>query len=62
VYFQGRGGPGMASSVDTQKQLAGTPVVGDTGLHQPVGLPSAIHAASVMAECQSTSCMKSCLS
>uniref|UniRef100_A0A0E0R4W6 RRM domain-containing protein n=1 Tax=Oryza rufipogon TaxID=4529 RepID=A0A0E0R4W6_ORYRU len=45
----GRGGPGMASSVDTQKQLAGTPVVGDTGLHQPVGLPSAIHAASVMA-------------
>lgn len=34
---------------DTQKQLAGTPVVGDTGLHQPVGLPSAIHAASVMA-------------
>lgn len=49
MYFQGRGGPGMASSVDTQKQLAGTPVVGDTGLHQPVGLPSAIHAASVMA-------------
>uniref|UniRef100_A0A0E0R4W8 RRM domain-containing protein n=1 Tax=Oryza rufipogon TaxID=4529 RepID=A0A0E0R4W8_ORYRU len=46
---KGRGGPGMASSVDTQKQLAGTPVVGDTGLHQPVGLPSAIHAASVMA-------------
>ncbi|XP_062197515.1 cleavage stimulating factor 64-like isoform X2 [Phragmites australis] len=45
---KGRGGPGMASSVDTQKQLTGTFVVGDTS-HQPVGLPPAIHAASVMA-------------
>ncbi|KAF0895774.1 hypothetical protein E2562_016509 [Oryza meyeriana var. granulata] len=46
---KGRGGPGMASSVDAQKQLAGSSVLGDTSLHQPVGLPSAIHAASVMA-------------
>lgn len=46
---KGRGGPGMASSVDNQKQLAGTNVAGDVSLHQPVGLPSAIHAASVMA-------------
>ncbi|WVZ57772.1 hypothetical protein U9M48_008115 [Paspalum notatum var. saurae] len=46
---KGRGGPGMSSSVDNQKQLAGTSVAGDTSLHQPVGLPSAIHAASVMA-------------
>ncbi|XP_006663254.1 cleavage stimulating factor 64 [Oryza brachyantha] len=46
---KGRGGPGMASSVDAQKQLAGSSVVGDTSLHQPVGLPSAIQAASVMA-------------
>ncbi|CAO2147963.1 unnamed protein product [Urochloa humidicola] len=46
---KGRGGPGMASSADNQKQLAGTNVGGDTSLHQPVGLPPAIHAASVMA-------------
>ncbi|CAO2143462.1 unnamed protein product [Urochloa humidicola] len=46
---KGRGGPGMASSADNQKQLPGTNVVGDTSLHQPVGLPPAIHAASVMA-------------
>ncbi|OQU82995.1 hypothetical protein SORBI_3005G059800 [Sorghum bicolor] len=39
----------MASNVDSQKQLAGTSVVGETNLHQPVGLPPAIHAASVMA-------------
>ncbi|CAO2147964.1 unnamed protein product [Urochloa humidicola] len=39
----------MASSADNQKQLAGTNVGGDTSLHQPVGLPPAIHAASVMA-------------
>ncbi|KAG8091149.1 hypothetical protein GUJ93_ZPchr0011g27299 [Zizania palustris] len=49
VYLQGRGGPGMTSSVDAQKQSAGTSVIGDTSLHQPVGLPSAIHAASMMA-------------
>uniref|UniRef100_A0A0D9XPM2 RRM domain-containing protein n=1 Tax=Leersia perrieri TaxID=77586 RepID=A0A0D9XPM2_9ORYZ len=46
---KGRGGPGMASSADAQKQSAGSSAVGDTSLHQPVGLPSAIHAASVMA-------------
>ncbi|KAL6595692.1 hypothetical protein ACP70R_048032 [Stipagrostis hirtigluma subsp. patula] len=46
---KGRGGPGMASSVDGQKQLTGTSVTGETSLHQPVGLPPAIHAASVMA-------------
>ncbi|KAL5208044.1 hypothetical protein ABZP36_032479 [Zizania latifolia] len=48
-YRKGRGGPGMASNVDAQKQSTGTSAVGDTSLHQPVGLPSAIHAASVMA-------------
>jgi cleavage stimulation factor subunit 2 len=37
------------TGTDSQKQLAGTSVVGETNLHQPVGLPSAIHAASVMA-------------
>lgn len=46
---KGRGGPGMASCVDAPKQPTATPVVGDTSLHQPVGLPPAIHAASVMA-------------
>ncbi|CAM0874657.1 unnamed protein product [Alopecurus aequalis] len=46
---KGRGGPGMASSVDAQKQSTAAPVVGDTSLHQLVGLPPAIHAASVMA-------------
>ncbi|AQK58606.1 Cleavage stimulating factor 64-like [Zea mays] len=46
---KGRGGPGMASNVDSQKRLAGTSVVGETNFHQPVGLPPAIHAASVMA-------------
>uniref|UniRef100_A0ACD5W8J6 Uncharacterized protein n=2 Tax=Avena sativa TaxID=4498 RepID=A0ACD5W8J6_AVESA len=46
---KGRGGPGMASSVDAQKQSTTAPVVGDTSLHQLVGLPPAIHAASVMA-------------
>ncbi|KAF8711131.1 hypothetical protein HU200_029139 [Digitaria exilis] len=45
---KGRGGPGMASGGDGQKQLTGTSV-GDVSLHQPVGLPPAIHAASVMA-------------
>ncbi|CAM0874658.1 unnamed protein product [Alopecurus aequalis] len=39
----------MASSVDAQKQSTAAPVVGDTSLHQLVGLPPAIHAASVMA-------------
>ncbi|XP_047060926.1 cleavage stimulating factor 64-like [Lolium rigidum] len=45
----GRGGPGMASSADAQKQSTAAPVVGDTSLHQLVGLAPAIHAASVMA-------------
>ncbi|KAM0901088.1 hypothetical protein ACQ4PT_020224 [Festuca glaucescens] len=46
---KGRGGPGMAPSADAQKQSTAAPVVGDTSLHQLVGLPPAIHAASVMA-------------
>ncbi|KAM3293765.1 hypothetical protein ACQJBY_036972 [Aegilops geniculata] len=46
---KGRGGPGMSSTVDAQKQLTTTPAVGDTSLHQLIGLPPAIHAASVMA-------------
>jgi cleavage stimulation factor subunit 2 len=37
------------TGTDSQKQLAGTSVVGEANLHQPVGLPPAIHAASVMA-------------
>ncbi|CAL9120088.1 unnamed protein product [Musa textilis] len=46
---QGRGGPGLAPSADIQNQFCGTPVLGDSTLHQPVGLPLAATAASVMA-------------
>ncbi|THU53875.1 hypothetical protein C4D60_Mb10t19000 [Musa balbisiana] len=45
---QGRGGPGLASS-DVQKQVGGAPILGDSTLHQPLGLPLAATAASVMA-------------
>lgn len=46
---QGRGGPGMVPNADPQKQIGGPAVHGDSGLHQPVGLPVAMAAASVMA-------------
>ncbi|KAJ8476954.1 hypothetical protein OPV22_020681 [Ensete ventricosum] len=46
---QGRGGPGLAPSADVQKQFSGTPILGDSTLHEPVGLPLAATAASVMA-------------
>ncbi|CAD5178563.1 unnamed protein product [Musa acuminata subsp. malaccensis] len=46
---QGHGGPGLAPSADVQKQFSGAPVLGDSTLHQPVGLPLAATAASVMA-------------
>ncbi|CAD5184996.1 unnamed protein product [Musa acuminata subsp. malaccensis] len=46
---QGRGGPGLASSADVQKQFSGAPILGDSTLHQPLGLPLAATAASVMA-------------
>ncbi|XP_008781534.2 cleavage stimulating factor 64-like isoform X1 [Phoenix dactylifera] len=46
---QGRGGPGLASSIDAQKQLGGPPILGDSSLHQPIGLPLAATAASLMA-------------
>ncbi|URE49505.1 hypothetical protein MUK42_14296 [Musa troglodytarum] len=46
---QGRGGPGLASSADVQKQFSGAPILGDSTLHQPLGLSLAATAASVMA-------------
>ncbi|XP_074583488.1 cleavage stimulating factor 64-like isoform X2 [Curcuma longa] len=45
---QGRGGPGLASSADVQKQPVGAPNLTDS-LHQPIGFPSAATAANVMA-------------
>ncbi|KAJ4952582.1 hypothetical protein NE237_029414 [Protea cynaroides] len=45
---QGRGGPGLASNVDARKQLGGPAILGDSALHQPIGLPQAATAASVM--------------
>ncbi|XP_042415661.1 cleavage stimulating factor 64-like [Zingiber officinale] len=45
---QGRGGPGLASSADVQKQPAGAPNLSDS-LHQPIGFPSAATAGNVMA-------------
>ncbi|XP_043702180.1 cleavage stimulating factor 64-like isoform X2 [Telopea speciosissima] len=46
---QGRGGPGLSSNVDAQKHLGGPAILGDSALHQPIGLPLAVTAASVMA-------------
>ncbi|XP_054793448.1 cleavage stimulating factor 64-like [Prosopis cineraria] len=46
---QGRGGPGLATNVDHQKQLAGPVVHGEAAHHQPIGLHIAITAATVMA-------------
>lgn len=46
---QGRGGPGMATNVDPQKQVAGAAILGESAHQQPIGLPLAMTAASVMA-------------
>ncbi|POO00294.1 Splicing factor-like protein [Trema orientale] len=46
---QGRGGPGLAPSVDPQKQVGGPAIHGDSVQHQPIGLHIAITAAAVMA-------------
>lgn len=46
---QGRGGPGLAANVDSQKQLAGPAIHGESVHHQPIGLHIAITAAAVMA-------------
>ncbi|KAK9269882.1 hypothetical protein L1049_025455 [Liquidambar formosana] len=46
---QGRGGPGMAANVDPQKQVGGPAILGDSAHQQPIGLPLAMAAASVMA-------------
>ncbi|OVA08104.1 RNA recognition motif domain [Macleaya cordata] len=46
---QGRGGPGLTSNVDPQKPLGGPAILGDSALHQPIGISLAATAASVMA-------------
>ncbi|CAO2834148.1 unnamed protein product [Amaranthus hypochondriacus] len=46
---QGRGGPGLATNTDAQKQVGGPAVIGDSQFHQPIGLPLSMTAASVMA-------------
>ncbi|KAJ9146049.1 hypothetical protein P3X46_028364 [Hevea brasiliensis] len=46
---QGRGGPGLAASVDPQKQVGGPAILGESAQHQPIGLHIAITAATVMA-------------
>lgn len=45
---QGRGGPGLPASVDSQKQVGGPAVIGDLANQQPIGLSAAMTAASVM--------------
>eukprot|EP00268_Persea_americana_P051568 TRINITY_DN5710_c0_g1_i1.p1 TRINITY_DN5710_c0_g1~~TRINITY_DN5710_c0_g1_i1.p1 ORF type:complete len:550 (-),score=141.94 TRINITY_DN5710_c0_g1_i1:414-2063(-) len=46
---QGRGGPGLTSNIDVQKQSGGPVILVDSFLQQPIGLPLAATAASVMA-------------
>ncbi|KAL6218270.1 hypothetical protein ACLB2K_011485 [Fragaria x ananassa] len=46
---QGRGGPGVTTNVDPQKQVGGPAVHGDPLHNQPIGLHIAITAAAVMA-------------
>lgn len=46
---QGRGGPGMVTNVDPQKQFGGPAVRADSGVHQPIDLPVAMTAANIMA-------------
>ncbi|XP_022727931.1 cleavage stimulating factor 64-like [Durio zibethinus] len=45
---QGRGGPGLATSVDPQKQVGGPAVHGESVQQQPIGLHLAITAAALM--------------
>ncbi|RZB44376.1 Cleavage stimulating factor 64 isoform B [Glycine soja] len=45
---QGRGGPGMTTNVDHQKQVGVPAVHGEAVQHQPIGLHIAITAAAVM--------------
>eukprot|EP00252_Welwitschia_mirabilis_P013601 TRINITY_DN2992_c0_g1_i3.p1 TRINITY_DN2992_c0_g1~~TRINITY_DN2992_c0_g1_i3.p1 ORF type:complete len:372 (-),score=92.53 TRINITY_DN2992_c0_g1_i3:594-1709(-) len=47
---QGRGGPGLASGYDNQKQTPGSTISGDPSYTQPIGLSVAAAAASVMAK------------
>ncbi|KAK8580139.1 hypothetical protein V6N13_143265 [Hibiscus sabdariffa] len=47
---QGRGGPGMATNIDPQIQVGGQTVHGESFHLQPIGLHSAITAATHMAE------------
>ncbi|XP_010912502.1 cleavage stimulating factor 64 [Elaeis guineensis] len=44
---QGRGGPGLTSNA--QRQSGGPSILGDSTLHQPIGLPLAATASSLMA-------------
>ncbi|XP_021864646.1 cleavage stimulating factor 64 isoform X1 [Spinacia oleracea] len=46
---QGRGGPGLATNVDAQKQVGSPATLVDASFHQPIGLPIAMTASSVMA-------------
>ncbi|KAK9943634.1 hypothetical protein M0R45_009237 [Rubus argutus] len=46
---QGRGGPGLTTNVDPQKQVGGAVVHGDSLQNQPIGLHIALTAAAVMA-------------
>ncbi|XVF63215.1 hypothetical protein PTKIN_Ptkin09bG0069900 [Pterospermum kingtungense] len=46
---QGRGGPGMTTNVDPQKQVGGLAVLGESVQQQPIGLHLAITAAAHMA-------------
>ncbi|XWS24881.1 hypothetical protein CRYUN_Cryun27aG0023000 [Craigia yunnanensis] len=46
---QGRGGPGLTTNVDPQKQVGGPAVLGESVHQQPIGLHLAITAAALMA-------------
>ncbi|KAK6246523.1 RNA recognition motif domain - like 10 [Theobroma cacao] len=46
---QGRGGPGLATNVDPQKQVGGPAVRGESVHQQPIGLHLAITASALMA-------------
>ncbi|OMO98708.1 hypothetical protein CCACVL1_04098 [Corchorus capsularis] len=45
---QGRGGPGLTTNVDPQKQVGGPAAQGDSAHQQPIGLHLAISAAALM--------------
>ncbi|KAL3523157.1 hypothetical protein ACH5RR_015991 [Cinchona calisaya] len=47
---QGRGGPGMVTNVDNQRQFGGPAVLGDSNLLQPIGVSVAMAAAAIMAQ------------